>query len=187
MSLFGWCTSSHKASHEWLDTLWKENRTNKRNKAPSLKTITAANKKKNCKLAKAATVLLFTAIQVKTRILDLLHLKRVKTRMMPSSWQQWSHFTVTKLVFPLSGKFLHKKRNNFPNDKLNFISTWPLWCHMTGFPPQPRYEIRTLAFLISIRSKIAELSRLGLMVRKFLCKLCGKYEICEFPKCKQTI
>ena len=37
----GSCSSSRKVSHEWLDTLGENNRTN-RNNAPSPKTITGA-------------------------------------------------------------------------------------------------------------------------------------------------
>jgi len=38
---------------------------------------------------------------------------------MLSSWKIWSIFTATKYLFHNKSKFLHKKRTNFPRDKLN--------------------------------------------------------------------
>ena len=51
------CSSSRKVSHEWLATIWENNRTNNRNNAPGPKTITAANNEENYKLMRAATLL----------------------------------------------------------------------------------------------------------------------------------
>ena len=44
------CSSSPKVSHEWLDTLLGNNRTNNRNNAPSPETITAATIRKRDRL-----------------------------------------------------------------------------------------------------------------------------------------
>ena len=54
----GWCSSSHKVSHEWLATLWECNRTNNKNNAPSPKTITAATMIRQKQVTMAATSLI---------------------------------------------------------------------------------------------------------------------------------
>ena len=56
--IIGWRSSSRLVSHEWLATLWEDNRTNNRNNASSPKTITAANNEENYKLTRAATLLI---------------------------------------------------------------------------------------------------------------------------------
>jgi len=55
--IIGLGSSSCEVSHEWLDVLWEDSRTNKINNALSAKTITATNKQKNYKLTRAATLL----------------------------------------------------------------------------------------------------------------------------------
>lgn len=50
-------SSSPNGSHEWLNILWEDSRTNIRNNPPSPKTITTANKQNSYKLTRAATLL----------------------------------------------------------------------------------------------------------------------------------
>jgi len=90
----GWCSSSHKVSHEWLATLWENKRANNRNDAPSPKTITAANNEENYRLTRAATLLMFFLRNAKPVFKNLLEQSALLGRF-------WGLLSAIKKMFHL--------------------------------------------------------------------------------------
>ena len=107
--------SCREISHEWLATLWENNRTNNRNNAPSPKTITAANNEENYKLTGADTLMLTTHVYCCCRNwTTFFHL--------PTIW-------IGRGMSWLSSTFFHPVTANSESSR-----NWELWhCSLDGW------------------------------------------------------